>query len=772
MPDTPATPARPSTSGARRLLGTFGGVFTPSILTILGIILFRRLGYVVGSAGLLQSLLMLALATAISVHTSTSLSAIATNRKVKGGGDYYLISRSLGVEYGGALGVLLFLAQAISVAFYCVGFGEAVAVMVGASDLVVRVVAVGAAVVLFALAYAGADLATRFQYVIMAILAAALVSFFMGAYAAWDPVLLRAALHPDPAVAPVPFWALFAIFFPAVTGFTQGVSMSGDLKDASRSLPLGTFAAVCLSTVIYGAAIVMFAAARPLDSLAVDYEAMGRVASVGWVIDAGVLAATLSSALASFLGAPRILQALASDRLFKGLGAFAVVDAGTGNPRRAVVLTGLIALITIVVGDLNAIASVVSMFFLLSYGLLNYATYVEATGASPSFRPRFRLYDARASLIGTFLCGAVMLAIDPMATAVAVALLFAGYQYLHVTAVPNRWRDSRRAYRYRRVKDGLRELAEQEESPIDWQPQILVFTDTEERRMRALTLATWLGGGSGMVTAVQLIEGQGGSESGRARRREAEAALHADLDREGLDVYPLVVVAPDLGAASMTLLQAWGVGPIRANTVALNLYESISEQEGASALRYGRLLRRAIRLERNVVVFDAGEAEWVRLEETKPGKRRIDVWWFNDDSSRLALLFAYLMTRSDDWDDARIVLLAPATAASERKVELNLARRLEELRIEATITPVVDADIDSVAERSRDAAIVFLPLRIEGMRLQDPFGSPVEAILKNLPLVALVAAAHDIRLQIDEDAEDVSRPADVPAPPDASPAAG
>ena len=253
-----SSPPERANGGSRRLLGTFGGVFTPSILTILGIILFRRLGYVVGSAGVLQALLMLALATAISVNTSMSLSAIATSRRVRGGGDYYLISRSLGVEYGGALGVLLFLAQAVSVAFYCVGFGEGVAAIVGGADLFVRVAAVGAAVGLFGLAYAGSDLATRFQYVIMAILAAALASFFVGAYAGWDPVLLQAGVTPGPDAGEVSFGPLFAIFFPAVTGFTQGVSMSGDLKDASRSLPRGTFLAVGLATVVYGAAIVMF----------------------------------------------------------------------------------------------------------------------------------------------------------------------------------------------------------------------------------------------------------------------------------------------------------------------------------------------------------------------------------------------------------------------------------------------------------------------------------------------------------------------------------
>ena len=757
MTVTSPAPVRAHSGGTRRLLGTFGGVFTPSILTILGIILFRRLGYVVGSAGLLPALGMLALATAISVNTSMSLSAIATSRRMRGGGDYYLISRSLGVEYGGALGVLLFLAQAVSVAFYCVGFGEGVAAIVGGEDLLVRIMAVVAAVGLFGLAYAGADLATRFQYVVMAILAAALTSFFLGAYAAWDPGLLRASLTPGPDAADIAFWPLFAIFFPAVTGFTQGVSMSGDLEDASRSLPRGTFLAVGLSTLVYGAAIVMFAAARPLGDLAADYESMGRVASVGWLIAAGVLSATLSSALASFLGAPRILQALASDRLFKGLGPFAVVDRGSGNPRRAVVLTGLIAVFTIVVGDLNAIARVVSMFFLVSYGLLNYATYVEATAASPSFRPRFRLYDARASLLGTFLCGGVMLAIDPMATAVAVALLFAGYQYLRWTAVPPRWRDSRRAYRYRRVKEGLQELADQAESPIDWHPQILLFTDTSTRRSRVLRLASWIGGGAGLITAVQLIEGDSGSAVVRARRDAAEARLRAELDADGLDAFPLVVAAPDLAAASMTVLQAWGVGPIRANTVALNWLESHADQ---SALRYGRLLQRAIRLEQNIVVFDAGETEWVRLNDMKPDKRRIDVWWFEDDSSRLALLFAYLMTRNDEWDDAEIRVLAPAPADGEQKVAANLAYRLEERRIEATIDTVTDADVAAVTARSRDASIVFLPLRVEGMRLLDPFGGPVDTMLRNLPLVTLVAAAQDIQLRTED--EDQSSASEAP----------
>ncbi|CAI7997958.1 Solute carrier family 12 member 2 [Geodia barretti] len=397
----------------RRLLGTFGGVFTPSVLTILGIILFRRLGYVVGAAGLLPALGMLALATAISVNTSMSLSAIATNRKVGGGGDYYLISRSLGVEYGGALGVLLFLAQAVSVAFYCVGFGEAVAAIAGGSDLLVRVTASIAAVALFALAYAGADLATRLQYVIMALLVAALASFFLGAHAAWDPDLLRSSLLPRPDAEPQPFLAAVRHFL------SRGNRLHAGREHVRR--PQGRVAQSPARDVSGGGTV-------DRDLRGGDSHVRGRPAASRSGRRLRGHVARGRSAWLMFAAAcgghplvgPGVVSRCAEDspgarqrQLFKGLGPFAVVDARTGNPRRAVILTGIIAMATIAAGDLNAIASVVSMFFLTSYGLLNYAKYVEAHGAGPSFRPRFRFYDARASLLGTCLCGIVMPADGP-----------------------------------------------------------------------------------------------------------------------------------------------------------------------------------------------------------------------------------------------------------------------------------------------------------------------------------------------------------------------
>ena len=486
-------------SATKGTLGTFAGVFTPSVLTILGIILFLRLGFVVGNAGLGRALIILALANGISILTSVSLSAIATNLRVKGGGDYYLISRTLGLEFGGAIGIVLFLAQSVSIAFYCIGFGEVInAILATEISRLPQIIAALAVSFLFILAWLGADWATKFQYVVMSILTAALISFFVGGYIKWDTALL--IQNWSASESSLGFWVLFAIFFPAVTGFTQSVSMSGDLKDPGKSLPRGTFTAVGISIIVYFIAAVVLAAALPAEVLKGDYGAMNRVAYLAVLITAGVIAATLSSAMASFLGAPRILQSLAADRIFPFLNPFAKGYGPSKNPRRGVLLSAGIAYATIVLGQLNLIAGVVSMFFLISYGLLNYATYYEARGASPSFRPRFRYFNKWLSLAGALACLGTMMAIDFRAGIVAIAVLFAIFQYLRRTAGPSRWADSRRSYHIQRIREHLLTAANEPEHPRYWRPQILAFSDDTERRSQLLRFAAWIEGGSGLTT--------------------------------------------------------------------------------------------------------------------------------------------------------------------------------------------------------------------------------------------------------------------------------
>jgi amino acid transporter len=642
---------------------------------------------------------------------------------------------------------VLFLAQSVSIGFYCIGFGEAVTGMLPAGNLPGSQVIAGLAVAfLCVFAWLGADWATRLQYVVMTALVAALISFFIGGTLRWDAVTLaqnwaRPATGPD-------FWVLFAIFFPAVTGFTQGVSMSGDLKDAGRSLPLGTFLAVGVSMVVYFCAAVVFAAALPGEDLTRDYGAMKRVAYVDWLIDCGVIAATLSSAMASFLGAPRILQSIAQDRIFSVLLPFAQGTGPTGNPRRDVLLSAGIALATVGLGNLNLIALVVSMFFLISYGLLNYATFFEARAASPSFRPRFRWFDARLSLLGAGGCLGAMLAIDLAASAVALAVLFAIYQYLERTAGPARWADSRRSYHFQRVREHLLAVAAEPEHPRDWRPCILVFCDDPERRDRLLRFASWIEGGSGLTTAGQILEGEGAQAL--QLRNKAEKQLQAYIAERALHMFARVLAAPDFRVGIESLLQACGLGEIRANMVLLSRVDELSSiQDSEGRIQYGRQLQEAIQLGCHVVVLDADKAEWTAIEQLPPTERQIDVWWWGDKTSQLMLLLAYLMTRSEEWRDATIRVLAPSSVEASEKTLASLRHTLEEVRIDAEPQAVLELSPDSVAAHSTQSTVVFFPLRFREQQLLGPGGEMLDTVLKRLPVVAFTLAAEDIGLNVE-----------------------
>ena len=731
-------------------LGTFAGVFTPSILTILGIILFRRVGYVVGISGLAQTLAIVAFATLICILSSMSLSAIATNIRVKKGGDYYLISRTLGVEFGGAIGLVLFLAQAVSIAFYCIGFGEAVA---GLGDWehpwAVQLIAAAAVTALFLPAWFGADVTSRFQFVVMFVLAGAIGAFFWGTSGTWSSAVFAESWFVGEGGGG--FWIAFAIFFPAVTGFTQGVSMSGDLRNPARSLPRGTFAAVGLSTLVYLAVVLAYAGTLPTSELASNYEAMRGVARIPWLIDAGVVAATLSSAMASFLGAPRILQSLASDKIFRFLTPFAKGYGPSENPRRGVLLSAGIALSTIMLGNLNVIAPVVSMFFLISYGLLNYATYYEARAGSPSFRPRFRWFDQRLSLGGALACLAAMLAIDVTAAIASAAIMFGIFQYLKRTAGPARWADSSRAHHFRVIRENLLAITSVPEHPRDWRPHVLAMSDDEPRREKLMRFASWIEGKTGLTTAVRVLAGDGPVI--RQERAKTEDALRAELAEKKFQAFALCISTPDVLLGARMLLQAYGIGPLRANTILLNWLEQFPWRRDEDKERhYGSYLRAALRLKRNVVVLEAEDRDWDALYEIPAAKRRIDVWWQDNATGRLLLLMAYLMTRTETWIDASIRVIAAASPDEGMEAtQDDVQHMLADVRIDAEVRIIDTADANSVVAQSADATIVLLPMRLKGDQPLEPFGGPIEDLVSRLPVTALAIAGEQIDLTAEPD---------------------
>ncbi len=729
-------------------LGTFAGVFTPSVLTILGIILFMRLGYVVGAGGIKQALLIILLANLISVLTSISLSAIATNLTVRGGGDYFLISRTLGLEFGGAIGLVLFLAQSVSVGFYCIGFGEIIAGLSGGGSGTAQIIAVVAIGALFVLAWLGADWATRFQFVVMGILILALFSFFLGGWFQWDDQIFHE--NWNAAASGQGFWVLFAVFFPAVTGFTQGVSLSGDLEDPGKSLPLGTFLAVGVSILVYFGAALVFAGVLPQDILINDLASMGRVAWLPILITAGVFAATLSSAMASLLGAPRILQALAADKIFPILNPFAKGVGPANNPRRGVLLAVGVALLTVSLGNLNLIASVVAMFFLISYGLLNYATYFEARTASPSFRPRFKWFHKRVSLAGALVCLTVMLAIDWKAGALAVAVLFILYHYLLSTARQERWADSRRSYHLQQVREHLLQISRELVHPRDWRPQILIFSDKDEQRDPLLKFATWLEGNSGLTTLVRMLTGKGSQLY--KQKEQAEKELYEDIRASGTQTFPLVVTAPDFETGSSVLLQSFGVGPLRANTILLNHHSFYLEKFLSGNLKtYGKILRMALRLDYNLVIFDAEEREWQELQDQPSDQRRIDIWYERDMDGSLMLLLGYLMTRDPFWSNATLRVLVPVEDNNPQATKDALLEELEQVRIPAEAVVVENRETETVIAHSKTASLVFIPIQLKEGNIFDSSGTQVDSLLQKLPIVTMVLAAQDIQLDAEPD---------------------
>ena len=747
----PATSPRPAPEGGSGSgLGTFGGVFTPSVLTILGLVLFLRLGFVTGNVGLAQMLLILVAATSVSVLTTISLAAIATNLRVGGGGVYYLISRTLGPAFGGAIGLVLYLAMSVSVAFYSIGLGEAVASIVGSdSASLPRLVAAGTIVALLGLAWLGADIATRFQYVVMVCLVVAIVGYGIGVVPDMEIGRLGDSLG-APAGGD-DFWIAFALFFPAITGFTQGVAMSGDLRTPSRSITRGTFAAIGLSTVIYLLVIGTLAAAVPLDELRADTAIMRRLAVAPAFVDVGVIAATLSSAIASMLGGPRTLQRLASDRLIARLEPLGVGSGPDDNPRRAVLLTAVIALLTVALGDLDLVAPVISMFFLASYGLINFATYNEARAASTSFRPTFRFFDWRLSLLGTVVCLGAILAIDVLAGALAFVAVFALYTWLARSVTESRWADSTRAHHAGRVRTHLIQMAETVDAGRDWRPVTIGFVPRDpERRERLREFAAWLEGGAGFTTMARIVVGRGPLV--RRHAASVDRELARELSWSGSGAYRRVIVADDLDNGVASLIQSHGIGPITPNLALFSGADVRLARTNDEGQR-GSMVQTALRYGLNVAVMSASAESWDQRND--PDDRPIMVWWTGERVGRLLTLLAWMCTRTDAWSGRAIeVFVVDGDLAAVDAV----TAALDEARLPVRVRGGVGAD--EFVDRAGSAALVFAPLRVRSTDLLGPGDRPLAELSNDLGLVVFVQAADEVALDIQPDDSSLALVAD------------
>lgn len=749
MTERPVTAPEETT---RNQFGTFGGVFTPSILTILGVIMFMRTGFVTAEAGILNTVVILLFSKAITFLTGLSISAISTNTEVKGGGAYFLISRSLGPEFGGAIGMTLYLAQAFSVPFYILGFAEALLISSKGTSWHDPIehnlmwIGMGTAALLFVINVVGAGWAIKAQYFILTVLGLSVLVFLGGAALEFEPSVFEANLSSAYTEPGYDFWVMFAIFFPAVTGIMAGVNMSGDLKEPARSIPKGTLLAIGTGFLIYLLQILVTGGSTPRLSLMQDpYGSLLDQALLGleFVVVGGVFAATLSSALGSFMGAPRILQALARDHIFPVLRPFGKGSDKGDEPRRGLLLTLLLTLGVLFAagndtegGALNVVASVLSMFFLYTYGMTNLAAFIESFSKNPSFRPRFRQFHWVTALLGTLGCFAATLLIDPTAAIISMLILVGLYVYVERRVLTTTFGDARRGFYYSRARDNIFKLAEQPPHAKNWRPTTLVLTGNPHTRSTLAQYAVWLESGRGLTTLAEVLVGD--VHVLLERRREALERLKAYIKERNLRAFAEVMVAPSFDQGTAALIQVHSLGPLKPNVVMLGW-----PGEGGRIRPFVQTMRLAGELGMSQIVLVEREGR-----ARAGGPQRIDVWWRGHENGSLMVILAYMLTLTFEWSGARIRLLRMVPdEASRQAAHTELHGLAEAARVEADIHVVVgESFAEILATSSGSADVVFLGFSIPDEEGAEAFHDTFTRLLAGLPTTLLVCSSGEADL--------------------------
>ncbi|HAN31979.1 MAG TPA: Na-K-Cl cotransporter [Myxococcales bacterium] len=629
------------------------------MLTILGVIMYLRLGWVVGHAGLFGAVLIILLAHAVSVPTSLSIASLASNRSIGGGGVYYIISRSLGLPIGGAIGGALFLATALGTSIYVIGFAETVNTLIqshwpelwGNDIFHIQVTGTLTCVLLTVLTVISANLAIRVQFFIMGAIGLSIIALVLGTSPApVDTVQLW------PVSASMSMETVFAIFFPAVTGFTAGVAMSGDLRKPNRDIPLGTLAAVGTGLVIYLCLAVFLGLNVQGDVLRAYTDIWSKMAIRPEFVLAGVWGATLSSAIGSLLGAPRILQALALDGIGPNL-----LSRGSGpnnEPRVATIATFMIAEAGILVGDLDLVARVLTMLFLTTYGTLNLASGLERW-ANPDFRPRFRS-PAVISWLGALVCFATMFKVDATAMVgalTALALLYIAIKQRQLELETNNiWS----AIWQSLVRSGLYRLRMSQDEKGTWRPNMLVFGGHPSVRPHLLKLAQWMVQEYGMLTNFMLTPTTRPVRNQATREANTNPMLHlpAVSGFEDFAFHSVFHTHRECTTVDegVRLAADWfGLVGMEPNAVMLGWPRRPEKRE-----IYARLVHDLMLRDLNVLLL-----------ETDPDRgfgrrRKLDVWWgHNQSNGGLMLLLAHYIQQNAAWARARVRIVTVVSSPDE-----------------------------------------------------------------------------------------------------------
>ncbi len=728
-------------------------VFLASICTILGAIMFLRFGYAVGHTGLLGALLIIAIGHLVTIPTALAIAEIATNRKVEGGGEYFIISRSFGTTIGGAIGISLYFSQAISVAFYMIAFAEAFRPLVPWFESTVgipfdpRFVSLPGLLGLILLVLTrGASLGVKALWVVTVVLAVSLIMFFLGGpvdgEAPADIPLLSGIDAPDP------FILVFAIVFPGFTGMTAGVGLSGDLANPRKSIPLGILSATLVGMLVYVAIVIKLAMSATPEQMAEDQLIMSRIALWGPIIPIGLACATISSGIGSILVAPRTLQALAADRIIPATRVNYVLSRGTGDqnePRNATIATSVVALIVVATGNVDIVARVISMFFLVTYGALCAISFLEHFAARPAYRPSFRS-KWYLSLIGAVMCFLLMLQMDPLYAILATVIMIGIYQGIRlsrdehhddVAAIFNGVMTQLTRWMQIRLQRTMRG-----QPSIDWRPSIIMVDGRTFDRSAPVQFFSWLCHRYGFGTYLHFIKGHLSDET-YVQSREALGRLIQRTTDIRSGVYMDTMISPSMKSALAQSLQVPGVSGMENNTI---LFE-VSVHDGAEVRKEvfeGCQLAATARM--NTLVLRHGNNYF-------GAKQHIQIWLRGEDynNASLMILLAYILMGHPDWADAEVTIHAAVPGREMTGHQSKLVAMLEAGRIPISEKNVrmlsLDdpADFDAVVEeRAGDADLVLLGLTDERLETEG-----ADLFLRHMELkeVLFVTAREQILME-------------------------
>ncbi|CAG9537340.1 unnamed protein product [Cercopithifilaria johnstoni] len=612
----------------RTKFGWIQGVFVRCILNIFGVMLYLRISWVAGQAGIILGCAVVLLASLVTFITALSTCAICTNGDVKGGGAYFLISRSLGPEFGGSIGLIFSVANAVGAAMYVVGFAETVRDLLkeynyavidgGMND--VRIIGLVSCCVLMAIVFIGTSFESKMQIGLLAILTLSIIDYFIGTFVpvsenqlyrgitGYSFTTMTENMLPNFQSGET-FFSVFAIYFPAATGIMAGANISGDLADPQHAIPKGTLLAIALTTAVY--LLVIFATGSTCVRYADGYQqpyivnnsyfipdcahnntcpyglmnyfqVMETESLYGPLITAGIFAATLSSALASLVSAPKIFQAVCKDRLFPKTDFFARGYGKNEEPQRAYALGFIIALVMILIGELNAIAPIISNFFLASYALINYSCFDASFVDSPGFRPAFKYYNMWVSLTGALLCISVMFIIS-WSTALLTFFFFAVlFLYILYRKPDVNWGSSTQAHTYKKALQAMQKLSNTEEHVKNYRPQILLLAGNPAARPSLVDFAYNITKGSSLMICGFVVPYEP-CDRVFALLRKLDVQMNEWLKKRHVKSFYVSVASPSLRTGAQTLLQVAGLGKLKPNILITGFKRNWAER-GAEGL--------------------------------------------------------------------------------------------------------------------------------------------------------------------------------------------